>query len=159
MKKKILILTLAVLAVSALALSAFSFARAAGPGFPAGSAGGPSPIFAHPHNERGDGPLRPYIEEASAEILGIPVEALRESLDDGTKMDELLETAGLTHLEFRQALDAATPGIVRAALADEAISDELAERILEFGLPYCHWRHDRRGPGGPGGNGPFGQNG
>lgn len=104
-------------------------------------------------------PLRPYIEEATAEILGIDTDELQAALEDGTAMGELLDEAGLTHLEFRMALDEATPGIVRSALADEAITEAEADTILEYGLSLGSCGPGRHGHGGPGGFGPGGPNG
>lgn len=158
MKKKILILSIAIVAVAAVGLGAFGIAGAAGLDLPA--LAGPQSDALGVLEHGGDSPLRPYIEEASAGILGITVEELQTALDEGTTVSELLETAGLTHLEFRMALDEATPGIVRAALADEAITQEQADRILEYGLPFgrgCGGRHG--GNGGPGGSGGFGPGG
>jgi hypothetical protein len=105
------------------------------------------------------GPLNPYVLDATAEILGMSVEDLQAALEDGTTVGELLDETGLTHLEFRQALDDATPGIVRAALADEAITEEQAENILEYGLSLGPCGPERHGHGGPGGFGPGGPNG
>ena len=99
------------------------------------------------------GPLGPYVQEATARILGMSVEEFQAALADGTTLDELLADAGMSHLELRMAIDEATPEIVEAALADEVITAEQAEKLLEYGLPHC--RHVRRGPGGPGaGPGP-----
>lgn len=104
---------------------------------------------------RGFGPLFPYVKEATADILGMDVEDLEAALADGVTMDELLDDAGLTHLDFQQALNEATPDIVEAALEDEAITQEQADQILEYGLHNCGSR--RKGPGGQGngqGSGP-----
>ena len=101
----------------------------------------------------GQNPLSPYVETAVADILGISVEDLQAAREDGTRMSDLLDAAGLTAAEFQAALEAAIPGIVEQALADEAITQEQADFILENGLRFFHWRG---GPGGPGGFYGFG---
>ncbi len=85
-------------------------------------------------HKRGFGPLNDYVLEASAEILGMEVEELQAALQEGTPLEEIVNDAGLTVLEYRSALDAATPGIVDNALEDSAITDEQAEKILQYGL-------------------------
>ena len=95
----------------------------------------------------GQNPLSPYVEAAVADILGISVEDLQAAREDGTRMSDLLDAAGLTIDEFQNALEAAIPDIVEQALADEAITQEQADFILENGLRLFHWR------GGPGGFG------
>ncbi|HNB55291.1 MAG TPA: hypothetical protein PK530_25290, partial [Anaerolineales bacterium] len=81
-----------------------------------------------------DHPLRPYVEAAVAEILGISVEDLQAAKDEGQHTRDLVEAAGLTMDEFRTALDEALPGIVEQALADGAITQEQADLVLERGL-------------------------
>jgi len=94
---------------------------------------------------RGFGPLNPYVVEASADILGIDVEELQAALEDGTPIEEILDEAGVTVLEYRMALDAATQDIVDQALEDGAITDEQAEKILEYGLWPARCRDGFRG--------------
>jgi len=140
MKKKLFILSIAVLAVAALGLSAFSYAQAAGVDLPAMQFNGPGRVFAHPGGGRGAGPLGPYIQEAAAEILGMSAEELQAALDEGVRMAALIEEAGLTVEEFRTAMEAALPGIVDQALADDAITEAQAELILENGLRGAYGR-------------------
>ncbi len=103
--------------------------------------------------KHGDGPLQPYIEEAVADILGISIEDLQAAKDAGTKMSELLTTAGLTEEELKTALEAALPDIVAQALADEAITQEQADTILAKGLRSFGGRGEHGGMGGFGLNG------
>jgi len=98
-------------------------------------------------NLDGDHPLAPYVEAAVADILGISVEDLQAARENGTRTSELLDTAGLTADEFKTALEAALPDIVAQALADEAITQEQADLILENGLRF--FGHH----GGPGSHG------
>jgi hypothetical protein len=141
MKKKILILSIAIVTVAAIGLGAFGLAEAATPGLPALQANGWGPALGHPHGEKGDGPLRPYVQAASAEILGMTVDELEAAQEEGIRMAVLIEDAGLTVEEFRTAMEAALPGIVEQALADNAITEAQAELILENGLmgPYARF--------------------
>ena len=77
---------------------------------------------------RGFGPLNPYVVEASADILGIDVEELQAALEDGTPIEEILDEAGVTVL-----------------IEDGAITDEQAEKILEYGLWPARCRDGFRG--------------
>ena len=121
--------------------------------------------------ERPEGPkdlLKPYAEEATADILGLTVEELQAAREDGTRMPELIEAAGLTNEEFKAAMDAAKADILAQAVEDGVITQEQADSINErdFSGPRQNGPHDhgRRGPrggnGGPGGpgNGGPGQN-
>ncbi len=127
MKTKLFTLAVIVVAVVALGLTGFSYASAQtqdAPLFQQRGPGGPE----------GEHPLRPYVEAAVADILGMSVEDLQAAKEAGTRLPELLEAAGLTPEEFRAALDEATPGIVAQALEDGAITQEQADFILENGL-------------------------
>jgi uncharacterized protein YidB (DUF937 family) len=141
MKKKMLILSIAIVAVAAVGLGAFgianatSVASAAGQNLPALTAGFPDASTGRIFGHGGEGPLHPYVEEATADILGMTADELQAALDDGQRLTDLIEAAGLTVNEFYLALEAALPGIVEQALADEAITEEQAEAILENGLP------------------------
>lgn len=135
MKKKILILSAAIVVVAAVGLGAFGIASAAGLNLPALQTGSPYAYAGRILGHGGDGPLRPYIEEATADILGITVDELQALLEDGATLTDLIEAAGLTVVEFRSQLEAALPEIVEQALADEAITQEQADAILANGLP------------------------
>jgi uncharacterized protein YidB (DUF937 family) len=83
---------------------------------------------------RGDGVLQPYVESAVAEILGMTVEELQAAKEDGTRIVDLIEAAGLAPDEFQTAMEAALPGIVEQALADGVITQAQADYLLENGL-------------------------
>ena len=97
-------------------------------------------------SRRGFGPLNPYVLEVSAEILGMEVEDVQAAIEDGTSMKDLIKEADVTLLDYRSALDEATPGIVEQALEDGEITEEQAERILENGLWPSRCRDGHRGP-------------
>lgn len=111
-----------------------------------------------------DHPLQSYVDAAIAKILGITVEELQTARDNGQKLSDLLDAAGLTQEEFRTAFEAAAPGIVEQALADGVITQEQANAIVAKGLqmfnrggPGGHGGFDGfGGPGGPHGHGDFG---
>lgn len=100
---------------------------------------------------RGFGPLNPFVIEASAEILGMDVEDLQAALQDGMPIEDILDEAGFTVLEYRMALDEATPEIIAQALENGAITADQADRILEYGLrpAGCQDGHRDHRPGGP----------
>ena len=105
-------------------------------------------------SRRGFGPLNPYVVEASAGILGIDADDLQAALADGTPIEEILDEAGFTLLEYRMAIDEATPDIVAQALEDGAITEDQAQRILDYGLWPAGCRDGHHRPGGPGPDGP-----
>ncbi len=145
MKKTIFILTAALAVVAALGLTAFSYASARG--LDATTAGfqhrgfGPGP--------GGDHPLAPYVEAAIAEILGISVEEFQAAREEGTRLPELIEAAGLTAEEFQAALETAMPDVLAEAVADEVITQDEADAILERGLRPFGRVHRGFGPLGP----------
>lgn len=149
MMKKILILSIAIVAVAAVGLGAFGIAGAAGIvdlDLPALQGRGPRAEYGRMYTDQGDGPLAPYVQEATAEILGITVEELEAAYEDGQRLSDLVEEAGLTIEEYRLALEEAWPGIVGQALADGAITEDGAERLLAMGIP---GHQGRFGPLGP----------
>lgn len=106
-----------------------------------------------PKGRRGLGPMAPYLLEATADALDMDPEELKAALQSGTTMNELLADAGMTHLDLRMAIDAATPDMVAQALEDGAINEDRAARLLEFGFQPPRCRNNHPGPGGPGGQG------
>ncbi len=153
MKSKILAILAVGVVVIALGIAGFSFATAQasdsplarfapalgesvqpffhgrGPGRP-----GPGGDF--------DGPLSEYVQQATADILGLSVDELQAAREAGTPMSELLENAGLTAEEFRTALEAAMPELLAQAVADGELTQEQADRIAE-GFPV--WKTHRFG--------------
>ncbi len=145
MKKTLIILTVAIVAVVALGLTAFSYVEASGMPF---ASVFDQPFLHHkgPGNGEVDGKmggdLRPYLEAATAEILGMTLDEFNAAREDDVKLEQMVEDAGMTLDEFQTAMEAALPGILEQAVADEAITQEQADFILENGLL------------GPGGFGP-----
>ncbi|MEW5986525.1 MAG: hypothetical protein AB1791_07835 [Chloroflexota bacterium] len=90
--------------------------------------------------------------ELRASVLGLTVEELEAAVADGTTFSELLDQAGLTATEYRDAMDEAYQAAVAQAVEDGLITQEQADLALEsgFGLGGC--------PGGHGGMG-FGRGG
>jgi uncharacterized protein YidB (DUF937 family) len=95
----------------------------------------------------GGGPLGDYIKDASADILGLTVEELEAAREAGTTREELLDNAGLTEDEFKQAMEDALPGILDQAVEDGVITAEQAEQIEENGLRPPHKGHGKGGKG------------
>ena len=142
MKAKLFTFTLIILAVVALGLTGFSYANAQTQA---------SPLLQQrdPSRPEGEHPLRPYVEAAIADILGMSVEEWQAAKQAGTRLPELIEAAGLTPEAFQDALQAATPDIVAQALEDGAITQEQADFILENGLRHPKGRRGSKGEGGP----------
>ena len=90
--------------------------------------------------------------DAVAEILGLTVEELEAAREDGTTIEELVEAAGLTEDEFRDAIGAAREEAretrVEEALENGEITEEEAAEILSG---------EGRGQGGRGEQGDRGQ--
>ena len=87
--------------------------------------------------------LYPYIQAEIAASLGLSVEDLIEAREAGTKLEALLEEAGLSPEEFRGAMQEAWPEILEDAVNDGLITQDQMDRMLENG-----WHpHPGRGPG------------
>ena len=115
---------------------------------------------ARPEGRRGPNPFgdeRPDLEwlkeatqEAAADALGMSVEELEAAREEGTKLDELAEEAGVEVDAVKEAVEAARAEAIEDALADGTITEEQAEFLLE---------HGGRGDCGPGGKGRGGRGG
>lgn len=98
-----------------------------------------------------------------ADLLGISVEELQSAREDGKQMPELLEEAGLTNEDVRDAMQAAFEAAVEQALASGEITQAQADEILssDFGCGRGFGPGGHGGPGFPGGRrspggfGPF----
>lgn len=91
--------------------------------------------------------LRGKMEEATAATLGLSVEELQAARQDGQRLPELLDAAGLTPEQFQAALDEAFSAAVQEAEAAGLITADQAAQLQEAGF------HPRGGHGGPRGNG------
>ena len=78
--------------------------------------------------------MEPYADDFKAGvagILGLSVEELEAAREDGTHLDELTETAGLTEDEFKDAVYDLRVSFVNQAVADGGLTQEEADDILE----------------------------
>lgn len=85
------------------------------------------------------------MRSATAEMLGLTVEELEAAREDGTRMPKLIEEAGLTAEEFREAMNGEFAEVVQAALEAGLVTDEQATQLNERG-----WRGPRGGGRGHG---------
>ena len=121
---------------------------------------------ARPEGRRGPNPFgdeRPELDwlheatqEAAAEALGLSVEELEAAREEGVKLDELAEEAGVEVEAVKEAVEAARTEAIEQALVDGTITDEQAQFLLErSGKGNCGPGGHGRGRGGRGpGNGP-----
>jgi hypothetical protein len=102
--------------------------------------------------------------DAAAEYLGVTDEELREALRGGKSLAEIAEEKGKSVDGLKDALLAQAQTRLDEAVADEKLTREQADRILERlreGIDHLvevegenRFRFDFRGPGGPGFDGP-----
>lgn len=89
-----------------------------------------------------------------AEALGISTSELDQARANNVTYDELLDSAGMTKDEAREAQEAAMAAAVQQAVDDGTLTEAQAEQILEY--DGCGGRDGR---GGRGGRGPGDPNG
>lgn len=88
-----------------------------------------------------DGPMAEYhevIDQALAEALGISLDEFEAARQEGEKLFELAEAAGVDLEELRVVMDEARAEVLEQALADGVITEEQFE-----------WMQDAPGPRGP----------
>jgi hypothetical protein len=155
MKKRwIGLLALAMVAVAALGYTGFAYAQAEEAEWNDFISGTYVPANFAADEDDGDRPnegvLREYVTAAIAEELGLTAEELEAKKEAGEKLVDIAAEAGIAEEDLRDVMQAAFETAVANALADGAITEEQAERILEHG--------GKKGPGGhPGNGGPGGK--
>lgn len=98
-------------------------------------------------------------EAILAEVLGITTEELEAAREAGTKLDELINEAGLDKETVREAIKSATEAAIDQAVTDGTITEEQAEELLNPPAPPERSEHGRghrgqRPPGGSDGENP-----
>lgn len=111
------------------------------------------------HGRHGPNPLADYLNRddiaaATAGALGMTVEELQTAREDGQTIAEIAEAQGVDLEDVQAAVQEVYEESVAAALADGAITEDVAAQLLERevglgGFGPCHG-----GPGGPDGFGP-----
>ncbi len=76
-------------------------------------------------------PYQDQIQEAVAEALGISVEELEAAREERKPLHELAEELGVELADVQAALEVARLEAIEQAVADGAISEEMAEQIIE----------------------------
>jgi len=117
--------------------------------------------------------------ESIAEVLGMTAEELFAAVEEGQTMAELAAAQGVELSEVVEALVAPRVEQLVQAVTDGRLTQEQADRLLEFATEYMTWRFEnlslgwggldgvgglgglggrggRGGPGGPGGHGGCG---
>lgn len=126
-KHLVIIVMLAVLLVAAAGAGTAYAQSVTEPGTQAGLGDG---IYGRGQGGRMGGLiLRPYMQAAVAEGLGISVEDLEAAHADGTTGWEIAQEQGLTEAEFIKVMEDARTQALAAAVADGAISQELADAM------------------------------
>ena len=145
MKKLVLIGSVVIVAVFALAVAGFAYAQSPqptkpapfGPGYGSGMMGrggmmGPGGMMGR-WNQSGDvqyGPMHEYMVGAMAEALGMTDEALDAELAAGKTMWQVAEAKGLSADEFQKLMVDARKAAFTKMVADGVLTQEQADWML-----------------------------
>ena len=100
----------------------------------------------------GFGLMQDYFHPALAEAVGLTTDELTEAMyNGGYNLKEFAEEQGLTNEELADLMAEVYTNAINAALADEAITQDQADQMLE-----ALENFDGRIPFGPGRNAPYG---
>lgn len=93
---------------------------------------------------------RDMANEIVADVLGISVEELQAAKEEGVRLPELAEEAGVDEADIRDAVETAKADAFAQAVADGLLTQEQADEALSHGGPGGHGG-PKGGHGGPGG--------
>lgn len=149
MKKRFMIITLAIAVIAALAFAGLAYAQDTTPTTPAipwggrgsghgmmggaGNTGGAGMMGGYRGAARGSGtgPMHTYMVEAYAEALGLTVEEVQDQFEAGKTMWQVAADQGLSDEEVQSVMIEARTAALNAMVADGVLTQEQADLMLQ----------------------------
>lgn len=140
MKKTILLLTVGLVVIAALAAAGLVYAQDATPTTPTtpwggrgGMMGGPGMMGGYAGTARGTGagPMHTYMVKAYADVLGLTVEEVQAEFEAGKTMWQIAADQGLDDEQIKGIMIQARTVAFEAMVADGVLTQEQADFMLE----------------------------